>query len=299
MNENIKFTLILIFISFLWGAAYPVMKIAISDAEASPTLVMAIRFVIAALLLLAVFRRRFFLNFRKDMIRPVFLVSLALFLDFLFYSIGLKYTTATNSGFITGISVIFVPFVMLALDRTWVRKSDLLPVFLTAVGIYFLGSNSGVIALNKGDLLSMMSPVMFAFYVVLLSRFSTGIDPVCFTVIQMACVGVLGFAASFVLDGAPDFSAYSSGAWIAIPLLAVFGTALPFLLQNYAQPHTSPLTAAIIFSLMPLFSLATAALLLSESLQWRGYLGGFLMVGAVILSRINPAKDRAASGDET
>jgi drug/metabolite transporter (DMT)-like permease len=182
--------------------------------------------------------------------------------------------------------VIFVPFVILVLDRTFVKLRDILPIVITVVGIYFLGSNSGVIDLNKGDLISMMSPVMFAIYIVLLSRYSPGIDPVCFTVIQMACVGILGLSTSLIIDGFPDPAAYSSRAWTALAILCVFGTALPFLLQNVAQPHSSALAAGIIFSLMPLFSLVASIILLGESLMWRGYLGGFLMVGAVIISKL-------------
>ena len=290
MNDNLKYTLILVFVSFLWGAAYPVMKIAINDTYSSPTLIMGSRFIFAAVLLITIFYKRFIKLFRRKMIKPVFVVSLALFLDFFFYSIGLKLTTAINSGFFTGISVIFVPFVMLAFDRKSVKKADILPVLVTVIGVYFLGSNSGTVSLNKGDWLCLMSPVMFAIYVVLLSRMSHGIDPVCFTVIQMFTVGIMGLLTSFLLDGLPVFSSYSYKAWIALPILIVFGTAMPFLLQNYAQPHSSPLAAAIIFSLMPLFSLIVSGILLGESLAWRGYLGGLLMVGAVVLAKLFPDK---------
>ena len=288
MNDNVKFTSILIFVAFCWGAAYPVMKIAISGVDSSPAFIMGARFLLSSVLLLLVFYRHFRRNFRKTMLRPVTIVSLALFLDFFFYSEGLKFTTATNSGFITGISVVFVPFILFALDRVRVKKEDLLSVLIIVIGIFFLGSNSGAVSLNRGDLLSLMSPVMFALYVVLLSRYSPGIDPICFTVIQMAVVGILGLAFSFVGGGIPDFTVYSTPAWICLVLLTVFGTALPFLLQIYAQPHTSALAAAIIYSLMPLFSLVTSVWLLGESLLWRGYLGGFLMVGAVILAKVIP-----------
>ena len=66
MTNNLKYSLILVAVSFLWGAAYPVMKIAINDVNASPTLIMGSRFIVAAILLLVVFHKRFFKEIKSN-----------------------------------------------------------------------------------------------------------------------------------------------------------------------------------------------------------------------------------------
>ena len=299
MHDNLKYSVMLVMVSLLWGAAYPIMKLALADSYASPSLVMAVRFLLAFLFLLIFFFKYFIHNFRKEIILPVVLISVILFLDYIIYITGLQFTTSINSGFYTGIAVVFVPFFALVFDRESCQKKALLSVFITAIGIYFLSSNDGMVSFNKGDILSLFSAVLFALYIVLSGKHFKGFDPLCVSIIQMAVVGSLAFIASLILEGRPVFIHYSGNTWIALIILGVLCTAVPFFLQHYAQHHFSPMIAAIIYSLMPLFTALLSMIMLEEKLFWRGYLGGVLIIVAIILARIKPKEEVANATDNS
>ncbi|NLM49535.1 MAG: DMT family transporter, partial [Clostridiaceae bacterium] len=98
--------LVLISITAAWGSSFILMK-NVADTV-SPLAFLTLRFGVASLLLLIMFfkeRKRY----TKDMLLKGmvlgFLVTLSMTLQF----VGLKYTTPTNSAFITSLSVVFVP----------------------------------------------------------------------------------------------------------------------------------------------------------------------------------------------
>lgn len=292
VHNSLKYNLLLVLVTFLWGSAFPILKIALSDEASSPALILSLRFLLASLVLFIFFFKRIKENFHVKLLLPVFWVSLILFGDYLFYGIGLKTTTAINAGFYNGIAVIFVPFVMLIIDRNALRGENLLPILITVLGIYFLSSNGGQISFNIGDIFCLISAVLFAFYIVLSSRRDQNFDFVCVTVLQMAFVGILGIMMALIMDQKLDFSVYSENAWIALIILGVFCSAIPFCLQHYAQPHSTPIFSALIYSGMAFFSLIMSMILIDERLLWRGFLGGGLIIAGIVLAKVQPKKNK-------
>ena len=292
MNKHLKYNLLLVMVTFLWGSAFPILKIALSDEYSSPALILGVRFLLASLVLFIFFFKRIKDNFQIKIILPIFLFSLVLFGDYLFYGMGLKSTTAINAGFYNGIAVVFVPFVMLFFDRDALKGENLLPILIIVLGVYFLSSNAGKISFNIGDIFCLLSAVLFAFYIVLSSKKHQNFDFVCITVLQMAFVGVLGIIMALITDGKLDFSVYSQSAWIALIILGIFCTAIPFCLQHFAQPHSSPLFSAIIYSGMALFSTIMSMLLIDERLLWRGLFGGALIICGIVFAKIKPKKNK-------
>lgn len=292
MHKSVKYNLLLVLVTFLWGSAVPILKIALSDEASSPALILGLRFLIASLVLFIFFYKRIIENFHVKLLMPVFWVSLILFSDYLFYGIGLKTTTAINAGFYNGIAVIFVPFVMLIFDRNALKGENLLPILITVLGIYFLSSNGGQISFNRGDVFCLISALLFAIYIVLSSRRDQNFDFVCVTVLQMAFVGILGIMMALITDQKLDFSVYSRSAWIALIILGIFCSAIPFCLQHFAQPYSTPLFSALIYSGMSFFSAVMSMLLIDERLLWRGFLGGGLIIGGMVLAKVQPKKNR-------
>ena len=288
--KQMKYNLALLLVPLFWGAAFPIFKTVISYEYATVAFITGMRFLIASLLLLIIFYKRVRKNFSIELLKPVAIVSLVLFGDYFFGCIGVKYTTATNSGFYMAISVIFVPFIMYFFDRN--RKllhwKSLLPVFITVLGIYFLSSNEGAISINKGDILCLIGSMLFALYIVLSSKKYQGLDFACVTVLQMAFVGTISMIVAFITEGTLSFAAYSFNAWTIIGVLGVFCTAVPFCLQNIAQAHSAPVFSAIVYSAMSLFSALISMILLDERLFLRGLLGGTLIIVGIVLAKLIP-----------
>lgn len=125
---------ILILVTLIWGATFVIIKVALNDI--SPMTFVATRFLIASIILFP-----FYLKIRKRFNKTITLSGILLgtmfFLGFATQTIGLKYTSATKSGFITGTFVIFTPIFQLLFEKKRPSKGNLFGVVLVLAGLNF------------------------------------------------------------------------------------------------------------------------------------------------------------------
>ncbi|HWJ03488.1 MAG TPA: DMT family transporter, partial [Verrucomicrobiae bacterium] len=105
-TKQLKADLSLVLVTLVWGATFVTVKNAVADMP--PFRFIAIRFAIACVFLMLLAPRKLKLINRANLI-PGTLIGLFLFGGYSFQTIGLKYTSASNAGFITGLSVVLVP----------------------------------------------------------------------------------------------------------------------------------------------------------------------------------------------
>lgn len=109
LPAHYKADFLLLLVSFIWGTTFVLTKSALYTI--GPCTFLGLRFISAFIFLyLATFRRVSGFN-RISVLRGLAAGS-ALLLGYLFQTLGLKYTTASNAGFITGLSVVIVPIIM-------------------------------------------------------------------------------------------------------------------------------------------------------------------------------------------
>lgn len=192
-----------------------------------------------------------------------------LFVGFASQTAGLESTTASNSGLITGLYVVFTPLLAAAVRRTTPAKSTVSGAVLSVVGLGILTVGAGF-ELNSGDVLTVICAIAFAAHIVLLSSLAPRHDVVPFTAIQLFVVAILSLTGSAVFEGFPLPSASVLPAWIGTGVIVAAGA---FLLQVRAQTAIGPGRTAIILSAEPLFAAATAAVVLGERLAAQGWIG--------------------------
>ena len=84
--------------------------------------------------------------------------------------------------------------------------------------------------------------------------------------------------------------------WLLILILGIFGTLLPLLLINVGLQLTGAARGSVIVSLQPVFAVLFSTLFLGERLTRQQWLGGVLVVAAVILLQLSD--DRHKDGHE-
>lgn len=67
-------------------------------------------------------------------------------------TMGLLHTTTSNTGFITGLSVVIVPFLSLALLKHSISRYTWFSAGIAVAGLYLLTFTGAALSLNKGDL---------------------------------------------------------------------------------------------------------------------------------------------------
>lgn len=279
----------LVFITLVWGATFVTVQEAIKKVE--PYYFLSIRFGIAALIMMAAANKRLLHTSFKTLLKGMF-IGLMLFSGYAFQTFGLKYTSASNTGFITGLSVAIVPIFMAVATKRLPGLYSILGVISATVGLGFMTINESL-QFNFGDILVFFCAVSYAAHILLVGRFSPDNDPFVLATLQIGTVSVFSFAAALLKERTPTPADFTSQVWWAILITAVLATALAFLLQTWTQKYTSPTHTAIIFTMEPLFAAIFAYWLIGETFTIQQGIGAVLIIAGMLASEISPKNQSA------
>jgi drug/metabolite transporter (DMT)-like permease len=260
------------FAALLFAATFVVVKEAV--AILPPLAFVGWRFLIGAgvLLLLGIPRGR-------SIWRDGVLAGVLLFAGYALQTAGLAETSASNSGLITGLYVVFTPLLAALVARHGVSVATVAGTITAFGGLALLTIDDGV-SLASGDLLTVGCAVAFAGHIVVLSRVAFRHPVVPFTAIQLLVTAALALAGSALTEGFP----LPDGR--VLPALLITGLVVSggaFLLQVWSQTVIGPARTAIILALEPAFATAFAAWLLAERLTTQGWIGAALILAGIYL----------------
>lgn len=286
----------LIWNTVIWGSTFVLVKAALHDI--SPVLFLALRFSLATAALLVLFRGTLFRRARKGpwRWRPVTagaLVGTLLFFGYLFQTLGLQYTTAPKSAFITGLTSVLVPLLAMIVYRNRPQVSEVVGVMVATVGMGLMtveGGIGSIVSIGRGDLLTFFCAIAYAAHIVTLGHFS---EQESFEVLS---VGQIGAAAMWALllfrwMETPRVE-WRPTVVYAILITGLLATALAFTIQAWAQRFTSSTRTALIYMLEPIFAWVTSYLLVGEGLSARAAAGAALILGGVVLVEVKPLDSR-------
>jgi drug/metabolite transporter (DMT)-like permease len=280
MSRSHKAELILLSITLIWGGTFAVVKSALNDA--SPLTFLALRFGIAALIFPVIYRKNYFSMDRETFKGGLFLGFL-LMIGFAFQTVGLKYTTASKSAFITGLLVAFTPIAQAVIEKRMPSRGNLIGVGLVAVGLYVLTSPGGQ-GFNIGDLFTLFCAISYAIYIVYLDIFSKKHDVSKLTLLQLAVTAMLSISV------APYFETMhvhlTTGLVWALLYTSILATVFATYLQTKYQRDTTPVRAAIIFSMEPVMANIVAYFAFGEFVGWIGIAGGTLILAGLLTSEL-------------
>jgi drug/metabolite transporter (DMT)-like permease len=277
--------LALLVLTLFWGTTFSLVKEALQAASVGVFL--SLRFGLAALVLGAIWA------LRRDRVGPGFvrhgaLLGLSMLSGFWLQTLGLRFTTPARSGFITGLSVLIVPFVArFALGRR-VRVASWAGVALAVVGLLMLTRPFGEAitpATRLGDLLTLGCAIAFALQVVFTSEWSRRHPLAPFVTAQVAFT----FAGALLstLVEAPRLAPAAPIRFAGIvAFTAILMTAGAFFVMNWAQRHTTAVRAALIFSLEPVGAALFSAWYWKEPFGSWDLAGGATIVLAVVLGEV-------------
>lgn len=285
MSKHLKAELSILSITIIWGSSFILMK---NLLDYTPVFAyLALRFLLASLILCLMFLKRL-KNITAGALKKGILVGLTVFGGMSFQVVGLQYTTASNSGFITGMNVVLVP-VLSALCLK--KKPPLLAVvgvFAAAAGLFFL-SGGPQLQFNFGDLLTLFCAICFALQIIFIDDAASKEDPVLIAIIQVASAAVF-FTGIWGFQG---FALPVVNTTLVTTILwtGAFGTAFALGVQTVAQEHTTPTRTALIITCEPVFAAIFAWTIpnsqgITEKLGMYTIIGCILIFGGMILSEL-------------
>lgn len=307
----------LVVLTMVWGLTFPATKAALEVTD--PMQFLAMRFVLGYVLLYVILRltprfvngkgtftpqdptlpapvvepreqgtphlAAFWKTFRREILPSTTLrgiiVGMLLFTGFALQVQGLKLTTASRSGFFTGLLVVLVPPLAMLMRTSRAPLASWVALLPAVFGVYLLADPSRG-GLNTGDWLTIGCAVAFALQMVVLealSRHGGEANPL--TLAQVGTVAVLALIWSFV-QGKP-FAMSGTGV-LSVLYTGIFGTVLAVWMQTRFQPEVPAGHAALIFQLEPVFAGTFATVLLGDGWTVRALFGAGLILAASSLS---------------
>lgn len=303
----------LVLTTLVWGTTFFMAKDILSSWP--PLAYMFARFGVAALILAALFWRQL-TGAGAAAWRAGATLGLLMGVGFGLQAAGQVYTTASKSAFVTGLTTPLVPFVAYIVLRARPGWENLVGVALASAGGLLILAPQDDSGVNFGDLLTLVSTVLFALHMTLLSVYARRFEVRQITVLQIASAAVfislawLAVRASAAALGAgalPEFVAretaplaFDARVVVQLVYLAAVATVAVFFLWTWGQSRTSATHAAVIFSLEPVFAtaFAVAARGPQEWLGARGWAGAGLVFAGIVVSELRWGRGRKGDFEE-
>jgi drug/metabolite transporter (DMT)-like permease len=283
MSQNWKSSSVLaltalVGITAVWGSTFIVVQNAISRMPVMDFL--AVRFTLAAIIMFMV-KPKCLRGINRRGLGRGLAAGILLGLGYVLQTFGLKYTSATVSGFITGMFVVLTPVAAWIILHHKTNRNTWFAVLLSLIGLALLSLKGWSIGL--GELLTFGCAVFVALHIIALGEWSSQQDIYSFTWIQIATIGVISLAGAapggIILP--PDLE-----VWGAVGLTAILATALAFLVQVWAQALVSPTRAAVVMTMEPVFAGLFGVLIGGNQLTLRIIIGAALVLAAMFIVQI-------------
>lgn len=280
--------LMLLFVTLVWGTTFPIIRAAaehLSGVEIS-----ALRFLIAGLCMLP-----FTLNASRKAWRDGAILGTIALLSYVTQAVGLEYISSNRSAFITSLNVLMVPFLGLLLGRR-LNLQIIAAGILACAGIGLMSWESG--GSLVGDGATFACAFFYAVYVIVLSRRIGAHRTRTLAATQNVTMAVIGGGWLLIADllhgGAlTSLPARAESVWLSLLYLGVVASAGMLFLQAAGQRRVSAEKAAVIYAMEPVFAAVFGWWWLGEAMGMRGFIGGAMVVGAVILGEWRFARRHA------
>jgi len=289
-----KYELLLLFVSAIWGFAFPAQQIGMQQGL-GPMTFNALRFALGALVLVPVILWR---SKRRDAaIAELSYPGILMAGGFLFAAaaaqqVGLQFTSSAHSGFITAFYILFVPLLgRLFGHRT--GRSLWAGIAICLIGFYLL-SVTGKFVVSRGDGLTLLCAVLWACQILTIDRIASQGDSVRIAALEFAVCAALSAVA-----GVGERCTWDALRAAAVPLAyaGIMSVGVAFTLQVVCQKRCPPGPAAVIMSLEAVFAAVAGYLILQQTLTARALAGcGLILLGVLIVQLAPLWREKTATG---
>jgi drug/metabolite transporter (DMT)-like permease len=277
--RKLKAELILFFIAVIWAGTFVIIKITLT--ELPPFYFLTLRFLLASVLFFLIAFKKFSRTNKRE-INAGLILGLLLFAGFASQTSGLVYTTASNSALITGVNLLVVPFAQYFIIKRKVGIENWIGVTVVLIGLFLL-TNPAVNGINKGDLITLICAFAWAFYIIYLDVFSRKYNLYVLVLTQFIIVTVLSFLFALAFENVNDV-VFSSTSVLGLLYTGILATLLATFLGNKYQKETSPIRAALLFTIEQPAAVILAVIILKDEFFALQIVGVLMMIGGILFS---------------
>ncbi|MGG7165364.1 DMT family transporter [Clostridium ihumii] len=276
-NKALISDIALLIVAIIWGGGFIAVKDSVNLI--SPFYQMTLRFSLASLFMVILFFK-YLKHLNKNSIFQGIIIGFFMFLGFALQTVGIVYTTASKSAFLTATYVLLVPFFNWLIFKYKPDKYALIGAFICIIGIGMLTLQKDI-NINFGDILTLLCGIGFAAQIIATDIYAKKTEPLSLTIVQFITASILSFIVAIIFEPKPTLSIK---VMPSILYLVIFSTMLCFIIQNIAQKYTTASHAAIILSLESVFGSILSIIIFKDKFSLNMILGCLLIFIAIIIT---------------
>ena len=272
----------------IWGTTFTVVKDVSNSID--PFLLSGFRNLIAtsALFVYFIITKKSKILLDKNSLRSGLVLGVLLGTIYISQTIGITFTSANHSAFITCSAVIMVPIILFLFGWEKFNKKQILSILMVAIGLILLTLKSGLSGFNLGDLITLVAAVICAMHIVFSGLYVRKYNFLSLIFYQFFFAGLVSFCGLFSKQAFYNFPPilFENDAIYNVLYLGLLGTLFCYFVTVWGQKHVSTTYIALIFSLEPLFASVTNYLVLNEVFTTKEFIGAVIIFGGILLYSI-------------
>lgn len=264
----------LLAVAAMWGISFVWMKEILDQQDVYSFLVC--RFLVAVVAMLLI-NPKVVRSINSKILLKGGLTGCALGLGYILQTLGLERTTPAITGFVTGLYLVFTPVIGALLLKERLPKATWGFVALATIGLGVL-SISGW-SIGSGELFVLLSALLFAAHILMLSAWSKDFDAYALTLVQLSTCTIVSAIPTVITGFTPP---PDRQVWGVILFTAIFATVFAFIIQTWSQARISATKVAVILTMEVVFAALFSVALGAEPLTLRILIGGSLVLISMI-----------------
>jgi drug/metabolite transporter (DMT)-like permease len=286
--------LILVAAGIIWGTSFAAGKIGVEHMD--PVLFSALRYTFGALAIFIalVAMKKFDLSVFR--LKGLWVIALFNAVAMLFQNVGMTMTSATNTVLLVDINVIFIAILAVFVLKERLNRWMVVGLFIGLAGVVVISTNGDLSAIFngsfEGNMLVFGAGILWAFYVVLLTRELKG-TKLLVSATAAVIIETTVFLVPVMLLLTRDYSIESTGTLAAL-YAGIFCTALAFVMYSYGLKRLGATMSSVILLVEIVFGILFAIMLLGEMPTMATAIGGAMILLSVIVISMNQSEDAKA-----
>lgn len=255
----------------------------------APFTLLSIRFTIALAILLVIYRKRI-AKITKNDLKYGSILGLTMSSFMIVETIALKTTDSAMVALLENTFIIIVPIILAVAYKKLPSFSVVLSIVVSFTGVVLLNYKGGTISLSFGEMLCIITAMIYGLYIILTGQLAKKSDPILIGIVQIGTLAIISTIVTFSIE--TPVLPRTSTEWTSIFILAIVCTVFGYTFQPMAQKNTSTERANIFCGLNPVSATILGAVFMGESLTPYGIIGAILIVLSLYISGIKSNKKR-------
>lgn len=275
-----------LFAVIVWGISFIATKSALTEVK--PVVIIFIRQLLGMLFLAIVIikqRKNFAINIREH--KWIFVLALITSLHLWIQVTGLQWTTASHTGWIIGITPVFIVILAAIFLKEKTTSIQILGITISFLGLLVLVSKGDFNSLdfikNKGDILIILSCFTWSVYSLVTKKVTLNLAPVISTFYLFLIMAIIVAPFTINKENISDVIRLSASGRGSILFLGIFCSGIAYTLWAQALNEMSTSKVGAFLYIEPLITFFGSWILIREEITFLTLLSGLIIIGGVVL----------------